>query len=323
MILSAQGRLLVVLAVLSSVRPVAAQAPVPAKGGHPDFAGIWNSGTATPLERPAKLKDKAFFTPQEAAEWEHMTSLQNQDPEPGTSKSVGTYNVAFREFGTHVVKTLRTSIITDPPDGRIPALTPAAAAIKRRRTEVLHNPGASTDLGLQDQCIIFPTAVPPMRPYSYNSNYQIIQTGDRFIIHVEMIHDTRIIPLDGRPHLPSDVRLWMGDSVGHWEGKTLVVDTTNFKDGGGFFGDAGGMFGTDRNLHVVERFSLFDADTIRYQFDVDDPTAFTLPWKGELTMGRGTGQIYEYACHEGNYAVPNLLSAFRAGEADGAAPKGH
>ncbi|MGD1094635.1 MAG: hypothetical protein ABSB35_21915 [Bryobacteraceae bacterium] len=319
-----QSRLLLVLAAVSFVRPIVAQVPVPAAGAHPDFAGIWNSGTATPLERPLRLKDKAYFTPQEAAEWEHQMSIQNQDPEPGTaSKSVGTYNVAFREFGTRVVKTLRTSIITDPPDGRIPALTPAAAAVKRHRQELLRHPGGSTDLGLQDQCIVFPTAVPPMLPYSYNSNYQIIQTRDELIVHVEMIHDTRVIPLDGRPHLPPTVRLWMGDSVGHWEGSTLVVDTTNFNDGGGFFGDAGGMFGWDRNLHVVERFSLFDADTILYQFEVDDPTAFTHPWKGEVTMDRASGQIFEYACHEGNYAVPNLLSAFRAAEADGAGSKEH
>jgi hypothetical protein len=160
-----------------------------------------------------------------------------------------------------------------------------------------------------------------MIPYSYNSNYQIVQTNDVLMIHVEMAHDTRIIPLDGRPHLPSNVRLWLGDSVGHWEGSTLVVDTANFNDGGGFFGDAGGMFGSDRNLHVVERFSLLDADTILYRFEVDDPTAFTRPWKGELTMARAAGPIYEYACHEGNYAVPNLLNGFRAGEPAGATSK--
>jgi hypothetical protein len=313
-----QGRLLLVLATVWFARPVAAQAPAPAIGGKPDFAGIWNSATATPLERPARLKDKEFFTPHEAAEWERLTSIQNQDPSPAAaSKSVGTYNVAFREFGSRVLRTLRTSIITDPPSGRIPALTPAAAAEKRRRQELLQHPSGAKDLGLQDQCLIFPTAVPPMIPYSYNSNYQIVQTSEAVMVHAEMIHDTRIIPLGGRSHLPSNVRLWLGDSVGHWEGGTLVVDTANFNDAGGFYGDAGGMFGSDRNLHVVERFSLLDADTILYRFEVDDPTAFTRPWKGELTMVRASGPIYEYACHEGNYAVPNLLSGFRAGETDG------
>lgn len=278
---------------------------------HPDFAGIWNSGTATPLERPARLQDKQIFTPEEAAAWERQTAAQNTDPLPGTrSTSVGTYNVAFREFGSHVVATRRTSIITEPADGRLPVLTPAAAAEKQRKQALLKDPDGAKDLGLQDQCLIFPTGVPPMIPYSYNSGYQIVQTADRLVIHAEMIHETRIIPLDGRNHLPAGVRLWLGDSVGHWEGATLVVDTTNFNDAGGFYGDAGGMFGWDRNLHVIERFSMFDEKTLLYRFEVDNPTAFTAPWKGEVTMGRSTGPIYEYACHEGNYALPNLLKAF-------------
>ncbi len=302
------------LAVACFVCSIAAHAQQTGRGGHPDFAGIWNSGTATPLERPARLKDKAFFTPEEAAAWERDAAAQNQEPKSApASKNVGTYNTAFREFGSRVVKTLRTSLITEPADGRIPALTPAASADKRRHQVLLKDPDGAKDLGLQDQCLIFPTAVPPMIPYSYNSDYQIIQNANELMIHVEMIHDTRIIPLDGRPHLPASVRLWLGDSVGHWEGKTLVVDTTNFNDAGGFYGDAGGMFGSDRNLHVVERFSVADKDTILYQFEVDDPTAFTHVWKGELTMARTPGPIYEYACHEGNYALPNLLNGYRTG----------
>ncbi len=152
-----------------------------------------------------------------------------------------------------------------------------------------------------------------MIPYSYNSNYQIVQTEREVMIHVEMVHDTRVIALDGRPHAPAAVRRWLGDSIGHWDGKTLVVDTTNFNDGGGFFGDAGGMFGWDRNLHVVERLSLLDANTLIYQFEIDDPTAYARPWKGELTLTRSAGPIYEYACHEGNYALPSLMNAFRMG----------
>jgi hypothetical protein len=135
-----------------------------------------------------------------------------------------------------------------------------------------------------------------------------------------MIHDTRIIRLDGRPHLPHAIRLWKGDSVGHWEGATLVVDTTNFNDGGGFYGDAGGNFGWDRNLHVIERFSLLDANTLLYRFEIDDPTAFTKPWKGELTMSRSPGPIYEYACHEGNYSMSNMLSGHRASEREAGNP---
>ena len=306
------GRFFLLVAVASLVPPVAAQGPTPSR--HPDFAGIWNSATATPLERPAQFRDKQFFTPKEAVEWERQMAAENAERSPASSQNVGTYNTAFREFGSRVVKTLRTSIVTDPPDGRIPALTATAAAERRRRQELVHHPGSAKDLGLQDRCLIFTTAAPPMIPYSYNSNYQIVQTDHEVIIHVEMIHDTRIISLNGRPHLPSNVRSWLGDSIGHWEGSTLVVDTTNFNDAGGFYGDAGGFYGWDRNLHVTERFSLLDADTILYQFEIDDPTAFTRPWKGELTMARTSGPIYEYACHEGNYAVPNLLKGFRTDE---------
>ena len=292
-----------------SARPVA----------RPNFDGIWNSATATPLERPVQLKDKAFFTPEEAAAWERQVAGRNEEPSPEAAAkkvatSTGTYNTFFREFGTRTVKTLRTSIITDPPDGRIPALTPTAAEVKQRRLAGIKNPASAQETGLQDRCLAMVTTGPPMLPYSYNSNYQIIQHRDSLVIHVEMIHDTRIIRLDGRPHLPSGIRLWKGDSIGRWEGDTLVVDTTNFNDGGGFYGDAGGNFGWDRNLHLIERFRLLDKDTLLYQFEVDNPTAFTKPWKGELTMARATGPMYEFACHEGNYALPNMLSGFRASE---------
>jgi hypothetical protein len=153
-----------------------------------------------------------------------------------------------------------------------------------------------------------------MLPYTYNSNYQFIVTKDAVLIHAEMIHDARIIHTDGRPHLPKSVRQWMGDSVGRWEGNTLVVDTTNFVGGSGFYGDAGGNFAFDENLHVVERFSLFDADTLLYQFEIDDPSAYSRPWKGELTMARSNERIYEFACHEANYSLENMLRGTRATE---------
>jgi hypothetical protein len=261
------------------------------------------------------LKDKPFFTPEEAADWERQVAENNEErpPQPGT-RNTGTYNTFFREFGSRTVKTRRTSIVTDPPDGRIPPLTPALAELKRRRAEGQKNPASAEDTGLQDQCLAFLTAGPPMLPYSYNSNYQFVVTKDAVVVHVEMIHDARVIHLDGRPHLPSSIRRWMGDSIGRWMGDTLVVDTTNFNDGGGFYGDAGGNFAWDRNLHLVERFSLLDANTLLYQFDIDDPTAFTQPWKGELTMERSSGRIYEYACHEGNYSLVNMLRGYRAAE---------
>ena len=305
--------LLRLLVALSSI-PALLSAQQPGTR-RPNLEGTWNSATATPLERPAQLKDKPFFTPKEAAEFEAEVARRNEEPPPGSKRTgTGTYNTFYREFGTSVVKTLRTSIVTEPPDGRIPALTPAAAEVKRPRLEALKRFENPEDLGLQDQCITFLTAGPPMLPYTYNSNYQIVQTDKAIVIHAEMIHEARIVHMDRQSHLPPAMRSFTGDSIGRWEGDTLVIDTTNFNDGGGFYGDAGGNFGWDRNLHVIERLRLLDRDTLLYQFEIDNPTAFTRPWKGELTMARGTGDIYEFACHEGNYALTNMLRGFRAAE---------
>jgi hypothetical protein len=281
--------------VFSTALTVAAQPPRPPTGAHPNFEGAWSSATTIPLERPARLKDQAFYTPKQAAELLKKAGGPDDDP------------LSRLEAGARMLPSLRTSIITDPPNGLLPSLTPAAAATRRDRLERLHNPAVVTDMGLQDRCLVFPTSVPPMIPYRYNSNYQIVQTEDAVLVQSEMIHEARIIRLDGRSHLPAHVRQWLGDSLGHWEGATLVVDTTNFNDAGGFYGDAGGMYGWDRNMHVVERFSLLDADTILYRFEVDDPTAYTRPWKGELTMRRAASPPFEYACHEGNRDLLNIL----------------
>jgi len=274
---------------------VVAQTPQGSGSLRPDFEGFWSSATAIPLERPARLKDQPFYTPEQAAQLQRKTGGADDDP------------LSRLEAGSLMLPSLRTSIITDPPNGLLPSLTPSAAAAKRDRLERLHNPARATDMGLQDRCRVFPTSVPPMIPYRYNSNYQIIQTGDAVMVQAEMIHDARIIRLDRRSHLPSNIRQWLGDSVGHWEGATLVVDTTNFNDAGGFYGDAGGMYGWDRNMHVVERFSLLDANTILYRFEVEDPTAYTHPWKAELSLTRVSQPPFEYACHEGNRDLPNIL----------------
>ena len=277
----------------STALSVVAQTP------HPDFDGAWSSATAIPLERPARLKNQPFYTPEQAAELQtqsrRKTSGADDDP------------LNRLETGSLMLPSRRTSIITDPPSGLLPSLTPAAAAARRERVERLHNPAFTIDMGLQDRCLLFPTSVPPMIPYRYNSNYQIVQTGDAVVVQSEMIHEARIIRLDRSAHLPPNIRQWLGDSVGHWEGATLVVDTTNFNDAGGFYGDAGGMYGWDRNMHVVERFSLLDANTILYRFEVEDPTAYTQPWKGELTMTRESNPPFEYACHEGNRDLVNIL----------------
>jgi len=309
---------LVTLMVLASICPIFGQPGSPSDA-HPDFEGIWSSSTATPLERPARLKDKEYFTPQEASQWERQAAARNRD-QPVNPDSFASYNALFYEHGTKLAKSLRTSIIIEPSDGKLPPLTPAAAAEKTRRTELLRHPRKAADMGLQDQCLIFSTAV-PMLPYIYNSNFQIIQTGDSIMLNVEMIHDTRVLRMNRQSHLPPEVRLWLGDSLGHWEGSTLVVDTTNFNDNRGFFGDAGGIFIYDRNLHVTERFTLLDAATILYRFEVDDPTTYTRPWKGELTLTRSSSRIFEYACHEGNYALPDLLRGFRAAESPAPKPR--
>ena len=160
-------------------------------------------------------------------------------------------------------------------------------------------------MGLPERCLLWPTAGPPMLPTSYNNNYQILQVPGYVVILIEMIHDVRIIPLDGRPHLPQHIRQWLGDSRGHWEGNTLVVDTTNFTDKTHFRG-------ADRNLHLIERFTRSDPNTILYEFTVDDPTAFTQPWKAQAPLTKTAGPIYEYACHEGNYSMFNMLKGARA-----------
>jgi hypothetical protein len=274
---------------------VVAQTPPRTASVHPDFDGAWSSATTIPLERPARLKNQAFYTPEQADQLQRKTPDADDDP------------LGRLETGSPMLPSFRTSIITDPPNGLLPSLTPSAAAARRDRVKRLHNPAVVTDMGLQDRCLLFPTSVPPMIPYRYNSNYQIVQTGDAVMVQAEMIHEARIIRLDRSSHLPSSIRQWLGDSVGHWEDATLVVETTNFNDAGGFYGDAGGMYGWDRDMHVVERFSLLDANTILYRFEVEDPTAYAQPWKGELTMTRVSKPLFEYACHEDNRDLPNIL----------------
>ncbi len=279
--------------------------------GQPDLQGIWSNATITPLERPRELAGKQFFTEQEAGEYEkRILQESNKDRRDGDREAdVGrAYNDAWWDRGTRVVPTRRTSMVVDPADGRVPALTPAAQQREAARIEALRRPARGPeDRGLPERCIQWPTAGPPMLPSAYNNNYQILQTPGYVVILIEMIHDVRIIPLDGRPHLAGNIRQWLGDSRGHWEGDELVVDTTNFTDKTPFRG-------SDRNLHLIERFKRIDAETILYRFTVDDPTAFTKPWSGEAPMTRTPGPIYEYACHEGNYGMTNILSGARADE---------
>jgi hypothetical protein len=215
----------------------------------------------------------------------------------------------------------RAWMISDPEDGKIPATTDeakkrAAAVRAARRGGDGYNTGpfdGPQDLTLYVRCIT--RGLPgSMTPAIYGNTYDITQGPGFVAIRYEMVHETRVIPLDGRPHLPSSMQSYMGDARGRWDGDTLVVDTTNFNDGGGFYGDAGGNFGWDGNLHLIERFRLLDAETLLYQFEIDNPTAFTRPWRGELTMTRAAANIYEFACHEGNYSLVNILRGYRAVE---------
>ena len=280
--------------------------------GQPDLQGVWTNATITPLERPAELAGKQFFTPAEAAAYEKQLAVSNDVDRRPTSVETDValgYNAAWWDRGTRVVKTLRTSLIVDPPDGKIPALTTdgerrAAVLAAQRKAHPADGP---EDRSLGERCLVWPTAGPPMMAGPYNSNYQILQIPGYVVIFIEMIHDARIIPLDGRPHLPSTVRQWMGDSRGRWEGNTLVVDTTNFTGKTRFRG-------ASENLHLIERFTRSDADTILYEFTVEDPAIFTKPWTAQMTLSKSPGRIYEYACQEGNYSMVGILSGARAEE---------
>jgi hypothetical protein len=279
--------------------------------GQPDLQGVWSNASLTPFERPAEFAGKEFFTAKEAAEYSKRVNDQSNRDRRGATPEEDValaYNEAFFDRGSKVSSNLRTSVVIDPPDGRVPPLTPEARKSAAARAEIQRRPPEGPqDFALPVRCLLWGTAGPPMVPGPYNNNYQIVQTKGYVAIEVEMIHDTRIIPLDGRQHVSPSVRLWMGDSIGHWEGDTLVVDTTNFTDATHFRG-------ADQNLHLVERFTRTDAETIQYRFTVDDSTAFTRPWTGEIIMNRTAGPLYEYACHEGNYSLAGMLHAARAGE---------
>jgi len=290
--------------------------------GQPDLQGVWTNATVTPLQRPPQLGTKQFFTPEEAAAFEKQRVEQGNadqiEGERGASDLARrAYNNFWNDRGTHVTKTMRTSLIMDPPDGKVPHMTPEAQKkFEASRTELARHPtDGPEDRLLTERCILFGAAGPPMLPEPYNNNYQIVQIPGFVAIAVEMNHETRVIPLDGSPHLPSQIREWTGDSRGHWEGDTLVVDTTNFKFNNQSRFGVGYQDGmTDGNLHVVDRFRRTDPNTIIYQATVDDPTVYTKPWTVEISMAKRTDRIFEYACHEGNYAMADMLAGARAEE---------
>ena len=296
--------------------------------GKPDLQGVWDFRTVTPLERPNELAGKQVLNDVEAASFESQAAVRNDRDRNVPAGNVGDYNQFWYDRGTQVAGNKRTSLIIDPSDGRIPAFTEEAkkrnaAAAEARRGVQMDEPtpgGFVNELGsggLRVRCILGFNAGPPMTPSAYNNNMQLFQTPEYVVILNEMIHDARIVPLDGRPH--GSVRQWAGDSRGRWEGNTLVVDTINFY--------APTLMTTgelSRTLHLIERFSRVDADTLLYEFTIDDPTTWTKAWTAQVPMRKSSQAMYEYACHEGNYGLYNILAGARAKEraAEDAARKG-
>ena len=291
--------------------------------GQPDLQGYWTNSTYTPLERPKDVT-KEFYTREEAAALaKRAAAEETEQTEPGTIADV---HYDFTQFGLDrnqnaMATNLRTSLITDPPDGKLPPLTAEGKKRAAERAEEAKRVGrwdSAESNQLDDRCLIFAGMGPPMMPQSYNSNYQIVQAPGYVMILFELAHDVRIIPLDGRPHVASGVRQWIGDSRGRWEGDTLVVETTNFNG-------KNPLRDSSENMRVIERFTRLDENTIRYQFTVDDKSAWTRPWTAELAMQKTIGPIFEHACHEGNYGLYNTLAGARLEEkkaAEEAARKG-
>jgi hypothetical protein len=279
--------------------------------GHPDLQGTWTNATTTPLERPAAMSGKDVLTDEERRALDARAAANaDRPPRPGDT---GAYNSFWMETGLALN---RTSLIVDPADGRLPPLTAEA----KRREDALEAarrepPGSWEDLNLFERCITrgMPGA---MMPGFYNHNYQILQTPDHVAFNVEM-SAYRIVPLDRRPHISSGIRQWLGDSRAHWEGDTLVVETTNLTDRVHERRRSNTVFGGSGQTTLVERFTRTDADTIDYRFTVTDPAVFTRPWTAAIPMRKIPGPIYEYACHEGNYALPNILRGAREVEKAG------
>jgi len=285
-----------VVIVSLAVRAAAAPPPNPR-----DLEGIWNFATMTSLERPRDLAGKAVLTPAEAAEYERRTIERQGDAN-------NTAGPDWWDPGTRVLTHGRTALIVDPPEGRVPAFTAAAQARNAARAQARPRGAADgpEDRALNERCLAWATAGPPMLPGVYNNNVQIVQTRDYVVIVNEMIHDARIVPMDGRPH--GTVPRWMGDSRGHWDATTLVVDTIGFTD-------ETSLRGSSERLHLVERFTRAGADTIDYQFTADDPDTWVQPWSAAFPLTRTDGPMFEYACHEGNErSMVGMLRGARATE---------
>ena len=284
--------------------------------GKPDLQGIWNFSTATPFERPPELADKEFLTPAEAAEYvKRVVAGRNKDVrgQSGQTDVESAYNDFWWDQGDQLVGTLRTSLVVDPKNGRLPALTPQGQARAAASGAAwVGSPDGPENRSLAERCIMGFNAGPPMAPSAYNNNVQIVQTRDHVMLLNEMIHHARVIALDSRRPLPGQLRTWGGDSRARWDGETLVVTTTNFR------GEGTGQVvlrGTSGDkLTLTERFRRTGPNALLYEFTVEDLDTWVAPWTVQLPMTRTDEPIYEYACHEGNYGMFNMLRGARAQE---------
>ena len=311
--------------------PTGEYSPPRTAEGHPDLSGVWDFRTLTPLERPED--QQAFLKPEEAdaieAQADATSAAQHapSDPErpPPPKGDVGAYNAFWLDHGARVAEDRRTSLLIDPPDGRLPATQPG---VKRQAMGddqpedppvrlLVGGVGAADpeSRGLAERCIVGFNAGPPVWPGGYNQNLKIIHAPDYVVVLMEMVHEARIIPTDGRGRLPMEIRPWTGSSLGRWEGDTLVVETANFPAKRSSFAPTPFQsVGTAEHMRLTERFTLVADDTLRYEYTVDDPATYTRPFTAALPMQRSAGQIYEYACHEGNYGLRNILTGARAQE---------
>ena len=320
------------LLLAAGAAPAAGQDAAPrTPWGAPDLQGVWDFRTITPLERPEALGDREFLTEEEAAGLEQEVidrdaRLLNRPAETVTAGgsvdrradgSPGFYNNFWLDGGTRTIGTRRTSLVIDPPNGRLPALTPSGErrAAETRAYRRAHPADSWLDLDAGDRCLLGLNAGPPIVPAAYNQNLQVFQTPDHVMLLTEMVHTVRFVPLDGRPRLAADIRQWSGDARGHWEGDTLVVETTNFvPDRWWTSTNPMGALGSSENLRLVERLTRIDADTLEYEFTVHDPETWSRPWTASIPMRRNDQPLFEYACHEGNYSLPNMLAGERAAE---------
>ncbi len=313
--------------------------------GTPDIGGVWDFRVITPLERPPELAEKATLTPEEAKVFlDQALALLDVDNRVGDSALdvEGAYNSFWWDWGTELTEDLRTSLIVDPSNGRLPPLTPAArermAEQNRLRTPPVRDlfsysadpqrfrPEGPESVGLSERCLKGFNAGPPIAPSAYNNNLRILQTPKYIVLLTEMIHDARIIPMDGRPHLASDIERWSGDSRGQWEGDTLVVETTNFSDKVPTFqlpadfedGMESGAVGSARNMTLIERFTRQGDKRLLYEYTLSDPQTFETPFTVAIPLRASEGPLYEYACHEGNYAMRGMLKGARLLEAEDA-----